>query len=125
MPANNLESSSDGLAALNREKARLRLAGIVILSVGLISAGMLYWLRTENSNLDQIRASQAHAESRQMQLLYGRSGGLTADLSNLLKQPRAQALLIIGISALIAVGCFYLGQPIRQDEDSPSTDAAK
>jgi hypothetical protein len=117
--------STEELAALNREKARLRLAGIVILLIGLISAGLLYWLRTENSNVDQIRASQAHAESRQMQLLYGRSGGLTADLSHLLQQPGAQALLIIGISAMIACGCFYLGQPIREDEDGPSTDAAK
>ena len=115
----------EDIVALNREKARLRLSGIVILSAGLISAGLLYWLRTENSNLDQIRASQAHAESRQMQLLYGRSGGLTADLSNFFAQPGAQAVLIIIISGVIAAGCFYLGQPIREDEDASSIGVAK
>ena len=113
---------SPDVAALNREKARLRLVGIVILAVGLISAGLLYWLRTKDSNLDQIRESQAHAESRQMQLLYGRSGGITSDLSNLLKEPSAQALLIIGGSAIVAAGCFYLGQPIRTSDDATSTD---
>jgi len=109
-------SESPDVAALNREKARLRLVGIVILAVGLISAGLLYWLRTGNSNLDQIRESQAHAESRQMQLLYGRSGGITSDLSNLLEEPSAQALVIIVVSAIIAAGCFYLGQPIREND---------
>ena len=121
MPDHSPKESED-LAILNHEKARLRLAGIIILSVGLISAGLLYWLRTENTNLDQIRESQAHAESRQMQLLYGRSGGFAADLSNLFRQPGPQALLIIAISVVIAGGCFYLGQPIREDTDDTSTD---
>jgi uncharacterized protein YjeT (DUF2065 family) len=116
---------SNEIDALNREKARLRTAGLIILAVGLVSAGLLYWLRTENSDLNQLRESQAHAESRQMQLLYGRSGGLTADLANLLKQPGAQALLIIGISVVIAGGCFYLGQPIRESDDSTSNEVTK
>ncbi len=89
---NPSQTQSDDLAALQREKKRLRTAGTIILAVGLISAGLLYFLRTENSNLDQLRESQAHAESRQMQLLYGRSGGITEDLSNALKRTGPQAL---------------------------------
>jgi len=116
---------TDDLAALHREKARLRKAAAIILAAGLISAGLLYGLRTENSNLDQLRESQARAESRQMQLLYGRSGGITEDLSNALKRPGPQALLIIAISGIIAAGCFYLGQPIQEHDDGPSTDVAK
>jgi hypothetical protein len=110
---------------LHREKARLRMIGVIILAVGLISGGLLYWLRTENSNLDQIRESQAHAESRQMQLLYGRSGGLTSDLSNLFSRPGPQALLIIGISVALAGACFYLGQPIPETEDDAADEVAK
>ena len=103
----------------------MRLAGIIILAIGLVSGGLLYWLRTQNSNLDQLRESQAHAESRQMELLYGRSGGLTSDFSNLLKQRGTQALLIFVSSAVIAAGCFYLGQPIRETEDTTSNEAPK
>ena len=124
MSAITPEPSND-LATLNREKAQLRRAAIVILAIGLISGGLLYWLRTENSNLDQLRESQAHAESRQMQLLYGRSGGLTSDLSNLFTRPGPQALLIIGISAVIAGACFYLGQPIPETEDGAADEVTK
>ena len=117
MPDSNPEPSHD-LAALNREKARLRLAGSIILSAGLVSAGLLYWLRTQNSNLDQYREAQARAESRQMQLLYGQSGSLTEDLSNALKRPGPQALLIATVSGILAAGCFYLGKPLPKGEDT-------
>ena len=122
--ASSQESPND-LIALNREKAQLRKLGALILAIGLISAGLLYWLRAENSNLDQLRESQAHAESRQMQLLYGRSGGITEDLSNALKRPGPQALLIVVVSGIIAAGCFYLGQPIQESDEASSTDAPK
>ena len=116
---------TEDLAALHREKARLRKIGAIILALGLISAGLLYWLRTENSNLNELRESQARAESRQMQLLYGRSGGITEDLSNALKRPGPQALSIVAISVIIAAGCFYLGQPIEESDEEISTEATK
>jgi hypothetical protein len=103
-------------AALNREKARLRLAGVVILSAGLISAGILYWARSRDANLDQYREAQARAETRQMQLLYGSSGGLAEDLSNALKKPANQAVIIAAVSGLIAAGCFYLGRPLPEGD---------
>jgi hypothetical protein len=109
-PSNS--NAANDRADLNREKAHLRLAGVIVLSLGLISAGILYWARTRDSNLDQYREAQARAESRQMQILYGTSGGLTEDLSNALKRPANQALLIVTVSVLIAGACFYLGRPL-------------
>jgi len=105
------------VADLNREKVRLRLAGVIVLSLGLISAGVLYWARTRDSNLDQYRDAQARAESRQMQLLYGTSGSLTEDLTNALKRPANQAIIICVVSGLIATGCFYLGRPFPEHRD--------
>jgi NADH:ubiquinone oxidoreductase subunit D len=105
------------VAELNREKARLRLGGVIVLSVGLVSAGVLYWARTRDSNLDQYRDAQARAETRQMQLLYGTSGGLTEDLTNALKRPANQAIIICVVSGLIAAGCFYLGRPFPEPKD--------
>ncbi len=106
------------LTSLNREKARLRLAGAIILSLGLVSAGILYWARSRDSNLDQYREAQSRAETRQMQLLYGTSGGLAEDLSNALKRPADQAIIIAVVSAIIAAGCFYLGRPLPENESS-------
>ncbi len=92
---------------------------MIVLSVGLISAGILYWARSRATNLDQYREAQARAESRQMQLLYGTSGSLAEDLTNALKQPANQAILIAAVSGIIAAGCFYLGRPL------PENDTAK
>jgi hypothetical protein len=105
-------------AALNREKACLRRAGVVVLSLGLVSAGILYWVRSRDSNLEQYRESLARAESRQMQMLYGSSGGLAEDLTNALKRPTDQALLIVAVSGIIAAGCFYLGRPLPEHDTS-------
>jgi hypothetical protein len=118
------KSGSEGLnerAVLNREKARLRLTGVIVLSLGLISAGVLYWARSRDANLDQYREAQARAETHQMQWLYGTSGGLTEDLTNALKRPADQAVIIAVVSGLIAAGCFYLGRPLP--ESDPGNDA--
>lgn len=108
------------LAALNREKARLRTAGAIIFAVGLIAAGLVYFLgtRAENASVDQYRDAVTRSESRQMQLLYGGSGGIVEDIMNGLKHPRNQALLIFAIGGIVAAGCFYLGRPLPE-EDGP------
>ena len=108
------------MAALNREKARLRLVGVIALAVGIIAAGLVYWLgtRAENAGVDQYRDAMNHSESRQMQLLYGTSGGIVEDILNGLKHPGNQALLILAIGGIIAAGCFYLGRPVLE-EDGP------
>lgn len=119
MSAPNPEPSHD-LAALNREKARLRLIGIIILAVALVAAGSVYWLgtRAENAGVDQYQDAVARSQSRQMQMLYGTSGGILDDILNGLKHPGNQALLILAIGGIIAAGCFYLGRPLPQDDGS-------
>jgi hypothetical protein len=119
-----IERGSEGLndrAVLNREKARLRLIGVVVLSLGLISAGILYWVRSRDANLDQYREAQTRAETRQMQLMYGSSGGLAEDLTNALKRPADQAVIIAVVSGLIAAGCFYLGRPLPENDTPHET----
>ena len=115
VPEQSTQAPSDR-AALNREKAQLRLIGTVVLVLGLACAGILYWARSRDSNLDQYREALARSESRQMQLLYGSSGGLTEDLTNALKRSANQALIIAVVSGLIAAGCFYLGRPLPEGE---------
>jgi hypothetical protein len=105
-------------ASLQREKARLRLIGLVVLVAGLSIAGLVYrrGTRSEDARVEQYEQAQARAESRQMQMLYGTSGGLMEDFLNALKRPGNQAMIIAAITGLIAGGCFYLGRPLPEVE---------
>ncbi|HUA66541.1 MAG TPA: hypothetical protein VME24_11885 [Alphaproteobacteria bacterium] len=91
---------------------RLRVIGVVVLALGLVSAGAVYWIRTHSGEPteDELLAGNAKAESRQMQILYGKMGLLTQELSDDLKQPGTQALVIATVSLLIAAGCFYFAR---------------
>ena len=106
---------------MHREKARLRLIGLVILVLGLAAAGIVYWHGTRAQEADlqmqEYQQSQARAESRQMQMLYGTSGGLLQDFFDSMKQPGNQAMVIAGTSIVIAAICFYLGRPLPKDEE--------
>ena len=106
---------------MHREKARLRLIGVIILILGLSIAGIVYWRgnnRTQDARMEQYEQSQARAESRQMQMLYGTSGGLTEDFLTALKRPANQALVILAITSILAGGCFYLSRPLPEVEQS-------
>jgi hypothetical protein len=109
-------------SSLQREKTRLRWIGLVVLLVGFSSAGLVYWTgnRSEDSGLEQYKEAQTRAESRQMQMLYGTSGGVMEDFLNSLKRPGTQALAIAGITVLIAAGCFYLGRPLPGPDETQS-----
>lgn len=53
---------------------------------------------------------------RQMGILYGKQGELIEDLTNELKQPGTQAILIIVTAALVAGCCFYFARLLDYDD---------
>lgn len=93
---------------LERPGRRLRRAGTIILLVGLLSAGGLYWLETRNPgpSLDDLMPGYSAAASRQMGIMYGQAGILMFELRQQLERPAVQAGLIVAVSALLALGCF-------------------
>ena len=42
--------------------------------------------------------------------VYGKMGLVTSDLFDALKRPGTQAILIVAISALVAMGCFFFAR---------------
>ena len=108
--------------SLRREKARLRKIGTIILLLGFSSAGLVYWIgtRAEDSRLDEYNRAAQSSESRQVGILYGKSGQVTADLLDDLKRPSAEALIIAAITIVMAGGCFYLSRPL--DEPAKQTE---
>jgi hypothetical protein len=57
-------------------------------------------------------------EQRQMAILYGKQGELIEDLSNDLKQPGTQAIIIVVVAVLIAGGCFYFARLLDADDEA-------
>jgi len=101
-----------------KRQKRLRITGIVILLAGLAAAGTVYWTGTHSSepSEDELLPGNARAEARQMEILYGKLGLLTVELSDDLKQPGTQAGIITAISILAAAGCFYCAR-VENDND--------
>ena len=96
---------------------RLRTFGVILLILGISSAGIVYRLesRSQNRNDDPSMTGYSRQETRQMETLYGTMGGMTDDLLNALKRPGVQAAVIAGISVLVAGGCFYFSRPAIND----------
>jgi hypothetical protein len=99
---------------------RLRIIAVVILLLGIVSAGVVYWLGTRSADLsdDPSMSGFDKPEERQMEMLYGKSGELIEDWSDDLKQPGTQAIIIAAASIIIASGCFYFAR-LLDDDDAP------
>ncbi|MGA2684507.1 MAG: hypothetical protein ABSF51_05595 [Verrucomicrobiota bacterium] len=97
---------------------RLRLIGLMVLLLGLAGAGLVYWIGTHSGEPteDELLTGNARAESHQMGVLYGKMGILVLQWSDDLKQPGTQAILIAGVSILIAAGCFYFARLLHDNK---------
>ena len=102
----------------SRRSARLRLAGIIVLALGISGAGIVYWLGTRSPDLsdDLSMLGYKKAEQRQMGRLYGKMGTLIEDWTDDLKHPGTQAVLIAGFSVLMAGGCFHFSRLLENDD---------
>ena len=115
MAANDQNSPSP-----SKRSARLRMAGIIVLALGIGGAGLVYWLGNRSPDLtdDLSMLGFNKAESRQMGLLYGKQGLLIEEWSEDLRRPGTQATLILVGAALGAIGCFYFARLLEDDSES-------
>jgi hypothetical protein len=103
----------------SKRRRRLRLIGLTVLFLGLGGAWLLYWIRTRTPDVmkDPSMVGFYKAQTRQMGELFGRMGLVTEQLSEELKQPGTQAKLVVAVSVLVALGCFYFSSlPSEEDE---------
>ena len=94
------------------------MAGIIALALGIVAAGVVYWIGTRSPDLsnDPSMLGFNRAEARQMGLLYGNQGLLIERWAEDLKQPGTQAILIALFSILLAAGCFYFARLLENDD---------
>jgi hypothetical protein len=104
------DKTSGSISSSSRRARTLRITGIIALVLGIAGAGIVYWTRSPDLSDDLSMTGYNRAETRQMEILYGKQGELIEDWSNDLKQPGTQAVIIIVTAALIAGGCFYFAR---------------
>ena len=103
----------------SRRSRRLRIIGLVVLLLGLGSAGIVYWQGTRSPDVmdDLSMVGFNKAQRRQMGQLYGKMGLAVEQLFDDLKQPGTQAEIIVAVSVLTAAGCFYFAR-LRKPGDN-------
>jgi len=106
------------ISSAKQRTRRLRLAGVIVLVLGLGGAGVVYWLGTRTADVsgDLSMVGYNKSEERQMGILYGKQGELIEDWTNDLKQPGTQAGIIATTSILVAAGCFYFARLSDYDD---------
>ena len=111
---------TSGPHSSSRRSAQLRMIGIVVLVLGLGSAGVVYWLGTRSPDVmdDISMLGYNKAQTRQMGMLYGKMGLLIENWTNDLKRPDTQAILITTTSILITLGCFYFARLLENGDET-------
>jgi peptidoglycan/LPS O-acetylase OafA/YrhL len=111
-----INNKTSGPHLSSRRSARLKAIGLIVLVLGLGSAGLVYWTRSPDLSDDLSMLGYNKAQTRQMGMLYGKSGLLIEEWSNDLKQPSTQAIIIASASILIALGCFYFARLLENGD---------
>ena len=108
------------VSSARRRARKLRIIGVIVLTLGIAGAGIGYWLGTRSPDLsdDVSMLGFDRAETRQMGILYGKQGEFIEDLTDDLKQPGTQAIIILVTTSLIAGGCFYFARLLDYDDEA-------
>jgi hypothetical protein len=105
----------------NRRTRRWQKLAVVILLLGGLVAGLVFWRGQPAAALadDPAMLGYDRASHRQMGMFFGKSGYVIDDLLDQLKKPDTQALLIFATAVLLAGGCLFFS---RQPEIPPDPD---
>jgi hypothetical protein len=100
--------------------ARLRMAGILILLLGLLGAGLVYWQGAppDDSSDDVATARTSKKQARSIEVNVGKMGVFMADLMEDYQDPGTQAVTIVVASFLVACGCFYFARLLARGAES-------
>jgi hypothetical protein len=96
----------------SKHVTRLRAIGTVVLLLGLVVAGLVYWLSPApeilpdemSSALDFKKGATGAASN------FGQMGAFSYSFSQKLKDPAIQAAIIAVVTVLVAGGCFFLAE---------------
>jgi len=116
----SVEGTTSAAGSNVRSARRLRKIGVVALLVGVLGAGLVYWLGKPPRDVmdDPSMGGFNKANQRQMEMMYGKMGTMTEDLFQHLKRPGTQAAIIAIGGVLVAAGCFYFARLVSYGGDA-------
>jgi hypothetical protein len=108
-------------------RRRLRAIGTLVLLLGFVGAGLVYWTGAPPEDLsdDMLTPDNSKKAARDIEVNFGKMGLLMVNLSDDLRQPGTQAALIVVVSILLASGCFYLAGLPGLQAGSAAADAGR
>jgi hypothetical protein len=114
------EQTTSRPASPHQPGARVQLAGIIILAVGLVTAGLVYGLSKPAEDLpDELGKPENFKRSaRDLASNFGQMGVFSYDLGQELQDPAIQAAIIASVAILISGGCFYIAHLQRRDPEA-------
>jgi len=107
-----------------RHAATLNTVGVIVLLVGMGSAGLVYWLGRDRSvsstanggwRDSSLSLTDSKASTRDIELYGGKVEVLMVKCLGWLERPESLAIIIATISALVALGCFLVARRVSSD----------
>jgi hypothetical protein len=105
--------------ARSKSAARVRIAGILVLVLGLCAAPVYYWRQTRvaEENLGEILSGYDKAMDREMRVQQGTFGIVHMQWSQALSRPGTGAFLIAAGAALAWRGLYYVADRVEEGDD--------
>jgi hypothetical protein len=121
VPADAGEELAPDSRAVRRQAARLRIVATLILVVGVAGAGVLYWIKTRDAapTLEDLMPGSTAARERQVGIMLGTLGVNLLEGWAYLQRPGSEAILIIAVAVVVALGCFRIAWVLEQDHFGP------
>src|SRR5579859_7689750 len=89
--------------------ARLRKIGLIIGLTGLLLGGIIFAFFPDSPQEDDNSLSSQYYKKQEVQVqgLWGSQGSMVLGLNRIFSRPSTYSVLIIAVSAVVGLACFY------------------
>lgn len=105
--------------SLRKKSGRLRITGAIVLTLGIIGAGIFYWNdvhRAAADNLDAVLDGYSRSSQHEMGVQMGTLGLIMLGWQETLARPITKALIIVAVTGLFASYFFRVAWVLDDDE---------
>ncbi len=120
-----MKPASGGASEAKHRARRLRIIGAVILAFGIFAADGVYWLGARSPAGDSplpVIGEDKNA-TRQSETLFGKQAVFASQMQRTLKNPLAQAGLVVTAAMILAGGFFYAAGAVDRVKQLDSEEA--